>query len=82
MRVCKFGGAATRDAAGFERIREIVAADRARQVIVPSAPEIRRYCLTASAGIGQQSKDCMPSVSLRSTLFAVLAAYGSHFRSS
>ena len=47
MRVCKFGGAATRDAAGFERIREIVAADRARQVIVPSAPEIRDRSQTA-----------------------------------
>ena len=39
-----------------------------------------RYCLTASAGFWQQSKDCMPSVSLRSTLFAAMAICDSHFR--
>ena len=40
-----------------------------------------RYCLTASAGFRQQSKDCMPSVSLRSTLFAALATVNRrHFR--
>ena len=40
-----------------------------------------RYCLTASAGFGQQSKDCMPSVSLRSTLFASMATVNRrHFR--
>ena len=42
-----------------------------------------RYCLTASAGFGQQSKDCMPSVSLRSTLFAAMATVNRrHFRRS
>ena len=40
-----------------------------------------RYCLTASAGFGQQSKDCMPSVSHRSTLFASMATVNRrHFR--
>ena len=45
------------------------------------------YCLTGKRGNpglrpaqanGQQSKDCMPSVSLRSTLFASMAVCDSH----
>ncbi|MBQ7455731.1 MAG: aspartate kinase, partial [Clostridia bacterium] len=63
MIVCKFGGAALRDAEGFTRVRRIVESDRERRVIVPSAPGKRHagdekitdllYACQAAASAGQ-----------------------------
>ena len=38
LKVCKFGGSSLADAAGFLRVRQIVAEDTARRVVVVSAP--------------------------------------------
>jgi aspartate kinase len=38
IKVCKFGGSSVADASQLEKVREIVAADPARRIVVPSAP--------------------------------------------
>ena len=70
---------------GFEQARSkafrFIRFDAVRPALLPNGKRGNPGLRPAQAN-GQQSRDCMPSVSLRSTLFAAMAVFDSHFRRS